>query len=205
MTSSGSAKTARPISPSSTSRRCAPFRTCRFSSLPIGRDGRVLAARARSAPFARDPGADAAEPAAPAPRSSSKRTLSARGGYELSPPRRRGGGLDLRHRLRSLASRSPLRSSLPRRRCRRGWSRCPAWSFSSRPAGDQSRRDHRPAEVQCRASRPASPRLGRDHRLDGAFIGMTGFGASAPYKELYEHFGITPEGWPMRPWLGYAA
>ena len=27
----------------------------------------------------------------------------------------------------------------------------------------------------------------------GAFIGMTGFGASAPYKELYQHFGITPE------------
>jgi len=28
---------------------------------------------------------------------------------------------------------------------------------------------------------------------DGAFIGMTGFGASAPYKELYRHFGITAE------------
>ncbi|WP_269585589.1 transketolase [Roseibium sp. Sym1] len=28
---------------------------------------------------------------------------------------------------------------------------------------------------------------------DGTFIGMTGFGASAPYKELYEHFGITKE------------
>jgi transketolase len=28
---------------------------------------------------------------------------------------------------------------------------------------------------------------------DGAFIGMTSFGASAPYKELYKHFGITPE------------
>jgi transketolase len=27
---------------------------------------------------------------------------------------------------------------------------------------------------------------------DGAFIGMSGFGASAPYKQLYEHFGITP-------------
>ncbi|GAB5463431.1 MULTISPECIES: transketolase [Hoeflea] len=26
---------------------------------------------------------------------------------------------------------------------------------------------------------------------DGLFIGMSGFGASAPYKELYEHFGIT--------------
>jgi transketolase len=28
---------------------------------------------------------------------------------------------------------------------------------------------------------------------DGIFIGMSGFGASAPYKELYAHFGITPE------------
>jgi transketolase len=28
---------------------------------------------------------------------------------------------------------------------------------------------------------------------DGAFIGMSSFGASAPYKELYRHFGITPE------------
>ncbi len=28
---------------------------------------------------------------------------------------------------------------------------------------------------------------------DGLFVGMTGFGASAPYKELYAHFGITAE------------
>ena len=28
---------------------------------------------------------------------------------------------------------------------------------------------------------------------DGGFVGMSTFGASAPYKELYEHFGITPE------------
>jgi transketolase len=28
---------------------------------------------------------------------------------------------------------------------------------------------------------------------DGAFIGMTGFGASAPYKDLFRHFGITAE------------
>ncbi len=27
----------------------------------------------------------------------------------------------------------------------------------------------------------------------GAFIGMHSFGASAPYKDLYKHFGITPE------------
>jgi len=28
---------------------------------------------------------------------------------------------------------------------------------------------------------------------DGAFVGMTGFGASAPAKDLYKHFGITAE------------
>jgi transketolase len=28
---------------------------------------------------------------------------------------------------------------------------------------------------------------------DGVFVGMTGFGASAPYRDLYKHFGITPE------------
>ncbi len=29
---------------------------------------------------------------------------------------------------------------------------------------------------------------------DGVFVGMSGFGASAPYQELYRHFGITAEG-----------
>jgi transketolase len=28
---------------------------------------------------------------------------------------------------------------------------------------------------------------------NGAFVGMRGFGASAPYKDLYQHFGITAE------------
>lgn len=28
---------------------------------------------------------------------------------------------------------------------------------------------------------------------DGIFVGMNGFGASGPYKELYAHFGITPQ------------
>ena len=27
----------------------------------------------------------------------------------------------------------------------------------------------------------------------GGFVGMNGFGASGPYKELYQHFGITPQ------------
>ncbi len=41
----------------------------------------------------------------------------------------------------------------------------------------------------------AAVRQGWDEIIgsDGAFVGMTTFGASAPYRELYKHFGITPE------------
>ncbi|MCB1506759.1 MAG: transketolase [Hyphomicrobiaceae bacterium] len=41
----------------------------------------------------------------------------------------------------------------------------------------------------------AAARLGWDRWIGekGAFIGMTGFGASAPAPKLYEHFGITPQ------------
>ncbi len=41
----------------------------------------------------------------------------------------------------------------------------------------------------------AGVRMGWDRYIgpDGAFIGMSGFGASGPYQELYAHFGITPE------------
>jgi transketolase len=41
----------------------------------------------------------------------------------------------------------------------------------------------------------AAVRQGWDEIIgsDGGFIGMTGFGASAPSKELYKHFGITAE------------
>jgi transketolase len=41
----------------------------------------------------------------------------------------------------------------------------------------------------------AAARLGWDRWIGerGAFVGMTGFGASAPAPQLYEHFGITAE------------
>ncbi len=41
----------------------------------------------------------------------------------------------------------------------------------------------------------AAIRMGWDAIIgpDGAFVGMEGFGASAPYKTLYEYFGITAE------------
>jgi transketolase len=41
----------------------------------------------------------------------------------------------------------------------------------------------------------AAVRFGWDALIgpDGVFVGMKGFGASAPYKDLYRHFGITAE------------
>ena len=41
----------------------------------------------------------------------------------------------------------------------------------------------------------AAVRFGWDAIIgpDGIFIGMSSFGASAPAKALYKHFGITPE------------
>ena len=41
----------------------------------------------------------------------------------------------------------------------------------------------------------AAIRLGWDELIGtgGVFVGMTGFGASAPAKDVYQHFGITTE------------
>src|SRR5262249_27876019 len=50
-------------------------------------------------------------------------------------------------------------------------------------------------EAPVRVAVEAAVRQGWDAIIgsDGLFVGMTGFGASAPYKDLYRHFGITPE------------
>jgi transketolase len=48
---------------------------------------------------------------------------------------------------------------------------------------------------RARVSVEAASTLGWERWVgnDGASVGMTGFGASGPYKDLYEHFGFTPE------------
>ena len=50
-------------------------------------------------------------------------------------------------------------------------------------------------EAPVKIAIEAAVRQGWDALIgpDGIFVGMTGFGASAPYKELYRHFGITAE------------
>jgi len=49
--------------------------------------------------------------------------------------------------------------------------------------------------ARVRVGVEAGVRQGWDEIIgsDGVFIGMAGFGASAPYKDLYKSFGITPE------------
>jgi transketolase len=52
-----------------------------------------------------------------------------------------------------------------------------------------------PPAVTARVAVEAGVRQGWDRYigLEGQFVGMSTFGASAPYKTLYEHFGITPD------------
>jgi transketolase len=70
----------------------------------------------------------------------------------------------------------------------------PSWRiFDSQPS--EYRNHVLPADVRARVAVEAGIRLGWEHYvgLDGSVIGMDGFGASAPYKVLYEKFGITAE------------
>jgi transketolase len=54
-------------------------------------------------------------------------------------------------------------------------------------------RRHVLGEARVRVGVEAAIRQGWDALIgDGPFVGMSGFGASGPYKELYEYFGITP-------------
>ncbi|RMF36726.1 MAG: transketolase [Planctomycetota bacterium] len=52
-----------------------------------------------------------------------------------------------------------------------------------------------PSQCTVRVACEAAVRQGWDKYIgtDGGFVGMSTFGASAPYTKLYEHFQITPE------------
>ncbi|MCA9179731.1 MAG: transketolase [Planctomycetales bacterium] len=52
-----------------------------------------------------------------------------------------------------------------------------------------------PSSVAARVAVEAGIRMGWDKYIgaNGAFVGMNSFGASGPFEQLYEHFGITAE------------
>jgi len=69
----------------------------------------------------------------------------------------------------------------------------PCWElFEAQP---EDYRDRLIGETEVRVAIEAGVRMGWARFIgeDGAFVGMTGFGASAPAEVLYQHFAITPE------------
>ena len=108
--------------------------------------------------------------------------------------------------LRRRAARATSRSWPPARRSASPWrrGRCSprtAWRqpWCPCPAGSCSRRSRQLTARQCSAppralpSRPPSVSAGSAGWARGApSSAWTGFGASAPAAQLYEHFGITP-------------
>ena len=62
-------------------------------------------------------------------------------------------------------------------------------------AQDEAKRRAVIGTAKVKVAVEAAVRQGWDAIIgaDGAFVGMSTFGASAPYKELYKHFGITPD------------
>jgi transketolase len=69
----------------------------------------------------------------------------------------------------------------------------PCWElFDAQPADYKAQVI---GETDVRVAVEAGVRMGWEKFIgdDGAFVGMTGFGASAPFEVLYKHFGITAE------------
>ena len=70
----------------------------------------------------------------------------------------------------------------------------PSWSLFDRQSEDYRERVL-PSDVRARIAVEAGAKLGWEHYvgLEGAVVGLDHFGASAPYKDIYEHFGITAD------------
>jgi transketolase len=79
-----------------------------------------------------------------------------------------------------------------------GHASMPSWELFDRQPADY-RESVLPSGVRARVAVEAGAKLGWEHYvgLEGAVVGMDGFGASAPAATLYEKFGITAE---KQPW-----
>ncbi|MBM3569877.1 MAG: transketolase [Alphaproteobacteria bacterium] len=115
--------------------------------------------------------------------------LSARGGYELAPAK--GAA-----RATLLATGSEIAIALEAQAALQaegiGARVVSLPSLELFAAQDQAYRRQVLGEAPARVAVEAGIRLGWDGLLGarGGFVGMSGFGASAPYPELYRHFGI---------------
>ena len=58
---------------------------------------------------------------------------------------------------------------------------------------ESGRRDIEVVAVNDLGPVETNAHLLRYDSVHGRFVGMHGFGASGPYKDVYKHFGITPD------------
>ena len=150
---------------------------------------RVLAARAASARPPERARADAPEPAAVA-QGRARHATAARPAptRSLAGRERRGASLAVRHRLGSRDRGRGAEASCRAAASPRAWSRCRASSCLRRRPDASAATSSATAQVNVAVE--AAIRQGWDAIIgsDGVFVGMTGFGASAPYKDLYQAF-----------------
>jgi len=75
----------------------------------------------------------------------------------------------------------------------------PSWQLFERQPADYRDRVL-PPSLSIRVAVEAGVRMGWDRYLGttGSFVGMSGFGASAPIEDLLKHFGFTPENVALR-------
>jgi transketolase len=118
--------------------------------------------------------------------------LSARGAYELRPASGRamatlfatGTEVSIAVQARELLEAAGVPTRVVS---------VPSWElFAAQP---QAYRRKVIGEGAVRVAVEAAASLGWERFIgeDGIFVGMAGFGASAPAEKLYEHFGITPQ------------
>ena len=118
--------------------------------------------------------------------------LCARGAYEIAP-----ANGDVRVTLLASGSEVSIaleaRATLAAQGCAARVVSMPCWAlFEEQPA---TYRDAVLGPGTVKVAIEAAGPVGWERYLGatGKFIGMRGFGASAPYKDLYRHFGITAE------------
>ncbi len=125
-------------------------------------------------------------------KTAAKENLSARGAYELAPASGRaeatlfasGTEVGVAMKARELLEGAGVPTRVVS---------APCWALFE--AQSANYRAEVIGDAPVRVAVEAGVRQGWERFIgeDGGFVGMTGFGASAPYEQLYDHFGITPE------------
>ncbi len=118
--------------------------------------------------------------------------LSARGAYEIAPSDgaatvtflATGSEVELAFGARDILAKEGIASRIVS---------MPCWALFEQQ--DATYREAILGPGTIKVGIEAAVRLGWDRYIgaDGAFIGMHSFGSSAPYKDVYKHFGITAE------------